>query len=76
MADAFALADRLAIRTWLPVRDSPRLVRGTVEALNSREIVPNLLYDTRVPFLDMDGRSLQTIGDFCAGNADQLAATG
>ncbi len=58
---------RLAIRTRPPFRGSPGLVQGTTEAVESREIVPSLLHEARVRFVDLDRQSLQIIEDFCAG---------
>ncbi len=73
-ARAFAPGARLAICTRLPFRGSLRLVQGTVEAVESREIVQRLLYEIRVRFVDLDRLSFQIIGDFCARKADVLAA--
>ncbi len=73
-ARAFAPGARLAIRTRLPFRGALRLVPGIVEAVESREIVRGLLYETRVRFVDLDRRSSQIIGDFCAGKPATLAA--
>ena len=75
-ATAFAPAARLAIQLNLPLRGSPRRVPGTVEAVGSRAIVRNLLYETRVRFVDLDRRSFQIIADFCTGKAEPLAAIG
>ena len=75
-ASALAPATRLLIQARLTFRGSPRLVQGTAEVLGHRELVPNLLYETRVRFLDLDRRPLQIIGHFCAEAADALAATG
>ena len=74
-ARAFAPGTRLLIQARLTFRGSPRLVHGTAEAVKSREIVPSLIYDTRVRFLDLDRRSVQEIGDFCKGEVDQVADT-
>ncbi len=75
-ARAFAPGSRLVIQARLTFQGSPRLVQGTAEAVGSREIVRDLLYESRVRFLDLDRRSFQIIEDFCKGNADQYAATG
>ncbi len=75
-ARAFGGGARLAIRARLPLRDSPRLVPGTAEAVGSREIAQRLLYETRVRIVDLDRRSFQIIGEFCALKAEPLAATG
>lgn len=73
---AFASGAGLAIQASLPFRGSPRRVPGTVQAVGSREIVQSPLYETRVRFVDVDRRSFQIIGDFCAGKAKPLAAIG
>ena len=75
-ARPFAAGARLAIYLRHTSQSSLRLIRGTAEAVESRKIVPSLLYETRVRFLDLDGRSSNTIKDFCACKADQLALTG
>ncbi len=75
-ARAFAPGDLLAIVARLPVRGSPSLVTGTAGAVGSREIVPRLIYETRVRFVDPDRRSFQVIRDFCSGKASALPATG
>ena len=51
-------------------RGSPRLVEVTAKAVESREIVPSLLYEICVRFIDLDRQSFQTISDFCVGKAD------
>ncbi|MDJ0862955.1 MAG: hypothetical protein QNJ82_12060 [Gammaproteobacteria bacterium] len=66
---------RLTVRTRLSSRGWPRLVQGTAEAVESREIVENLLYETRLRFIHLDSPSVQVIGDFCAGPAALAAAT-
>ncbi len=73
-ARAFAPGARLKIQLNLPLRGSPRRVPGTVETVGSRDIVQNLLYETRVRFVDLDRRSFQIIADFCTGKAEPLAA--
>ena len=75
-ARAFAPAARLAIPRKLPFRGSLRRVPGTVEAVGSREIVQNLLYETCVRFIDLGRRSRPIPGDFRAGKAEPLAAPG
>ena len=75
-ARPFAAGARLAIYLRLTSQSSLRLIRGTAETVESREIVQNVLYEIRVRFIDLDRRSFQIIGGFCAGEADQLAAPG
>ena len=75
-ATIFAPGTRLAIQARLAFQGLPTLMHGTAEVLGFRELVPNLLYETRVRFVDLDRRALQTIADFCAENAGQWAATG
>ena len=66
----------LAIYLRLTSQSSLRLIRGTAKTVESREIVPSLLYETRVRFVDLHGQSCQILGDFCAGEADPIAALG
>ena len=66
--------DLLAIVARLPGQGSPSLVAGTAGAVESREIVPSLLYETRVRFLDLDRRSVHIMGEFCEGKVEQFAA--
>ncbi len=73
-AGAFAPGDLLTIVARLPYLDVPQIVQGTAAAVESREIVPSLLYDARVRFVDLDGRSCQIVGAFCEGDGDQFAA--
>ena len=75
-ARAFAPGALLMIVARLPFPGSPQIVQGTAAAVKSKEIVPRLIYETRVQFVDLDRRSSQIIGDFCAGKADQFALTG
>ncbi len=75
-ARAFASGARLAIWTKLPLGGLPRLVLGTAEAVESKEIVQSLLYETRVRFVDLDRWSFQIMGGFCAEKPEALAATG
>ncbi len=75
-ASAFEPGERLAIQARLPFWGTPRLVQGATEAVESREIVRSLLYEIRVRFVDLDRRSFQIIGDFCAGRADVPSAGG
>ena len=46
-ARAFAPGDLLAIAARLAGNGSPRLVRGTAGAVESKEMVPSLLYEVR-----------------------------
>ncbi len=75
-AKPFTVGARLAIYLRLTTQRSLRLIRGTAEALESREIAPSLLYETHVRFVELHGQSRQILGDFCGENRDQLAATG
>ena len=75
-ATPFAPRDLLAIVARLAFSGLPQVVQGTAAAVESREIIPNLLYDTRVRFVDMARPSSQIIRDYCAGKADQFALTG
>ena len=43
-------------------------------AVRSEEIVPKLLYETRVRFVDQDKRHFQIIGDLCTENAEVFGA--
>ena len=73
-ARAFAPGTLLAIRLRLPFRCSPSFVSGTAESVESREIVQHLLYETRLRLIDMNKWSTRTIGEFCTGTSDLLAA--
>lgn len=75
-ARAFAAGDQLAIQARLPFGDSPRIVETIAKAIESREIVPGLLYETRVQFVDLDTSSFRPIEAFCAGGADAVSAGG
>ncbi len=75
-ARAFAPGALLAIRIRLPFRCSPSFVSGTAQAVESREIVQCLLYETRLRFIHLDRWSTRIIGDFCSGTTDALAACG
>ena len=74
-ARPFAAGSRLAIYLRLTSQCSLRVIRGTAKTVESRQNVVNRLYETRVHFLDLDSRSSQLLGDFCAGNDDQFALT-
>ncbi len=74
-ARAFAPGAQLALWVKLPSRGLPRLMLATVEAVGSREVVPSLIYETRVRFVDLDRLSVQIIGDFCAEMGDALSPT-
>ena len=72
----FAADARLAIYLRLTFQSSLRLILGTAEAVESRELVQGLRYETRVRFVDLDRWSREIIGHFCAGKAAPLVATG
>ena len=75
-ARAFEPGVQLAVQVRLTPRSSLHLAEGTAEAVTSKELVRSLIYETRVRFIDVDERSLQIIGEFCAGEAAPAAATG
>ncbi len=62
-AMAFAKGARLTVRLTLPA-PRPR-VPATVEAVDSREVVENLIYETRVRFIDLHRWSFRMIGELC-----------
>ncbi len=74
-ARPYAAGARLAIYLRLTSQSSLRLIRGTADTMESREIVPSLLYETRVRFVDLHGQSCQILGAFCASKAAQFALT-
>ena len=73
-ARAFAPGALLAIRVRLPIRCSPSFVSGKAQAVESREMVQGLLYETRLRLIDINRWSTRTIGEFCTGTTDVLAA--
>ena len=73
---AFTPGTRLAIQLRLSFRDAPTLMQGTAEVLAYRELVPNLLSETRVRFVDFDGQSAEVIAGFCAREPEALGAAG
>lgn len=75
-ASPFAPGTRLVLQARLTLRGTPRVLQGTAEVLGFRELVPSLLYETRVRFVELDTKSSRIIADLCAGEAELLAATG
>ena len=75
-ASPFAPGTPLLLQARLTLRGTRRLVQGTAKVLGYRELVPNLLYETRVRFVELDTKSSRIIADLCAGEAELLAATG
>ncbi len=75
-ARAFAPGAVLAIRIGLPFRCSPSFVSGTVQAVESRDLVQRQLDETRLRFVELDTWSTRIIGEFCTGTTDALAACG
>ena len=65
---------RPAVQVRLSFRGLPRLVQATVEAVESREVVESLVYETRARFVDLDRRSSRILGGFCAEMANVLSA--
>lgn len=63
-ARAFERGTRLSIRLTLPVPHPA--VHATAEAVDSRGLVQNLVYETRVRFIDLDRYSFREVGDLCS----------
>ncbi|MDJ0863354.1 MAG: PilZ domain-containing protein [Gammaproteobacteria bacterium] len=65
-ASAYARGTRLAIQVPLSFRNALTLMQGTAEVLAYRELVPNLLSETRLRFVAFDRQSAEVIASFAA----------
>ncbi len=63
-ARGFERGVRLTVRLTLPVPHP--VAQAAVEVVDCKEVVENLMYETRVRFIDLDRWSLRIIGDLCA----------